>query len=471
MTRLFFKIAGLLLVTNLLVILTGYLLVKWLESERIIISPQAAPQVLAEKVVKAWEDNSIDKLTRSLGEHGTLVAILNEDRKVLFTMPQLRRMLENRSQRRFFPRNTERPFRRQGNDNSLRRGPRDPRRGGPRGPRRGGLQFTQTVSSAEGDLLSVVIRSRRNLRNLMPEPAWRAPAMLAAIVLGMLLASMAISYFVVKPIRSLRKTTQSLGQHDLSARVETSVADRKDAIGELGRDFNRMALRLDDSHKSQYQLLRDISHELRSPLARIQVASLLAEQKTGESSELKRIDQETVRLDGLIESILRLTRLNDMPNLNLESLDIAPLIEQIVRDAHYEYQNTQKKIEVNIGSLPQINADLENLSSALENILRNAMYYTDDPSIVTITAQCKGAMLELCIKDQGPGVPNEDLTRLFEPFFRSDTSRNEKTGSNGVGLAITRRIIELHQGKVWATNSPEGGLAVTMQLPIKQHPH
>jgi len=460
MTRLFFKIAGLLLLTNLLVMLTGYLVIKWLEKERVLISPQHAHQILAERVVESWENDSLDKLVGKLGRHGTFVAIVDENSNVLFAMPQLRRMLENRSQRRFFPRTPR---------NSARppRSPNNPDRRARRGPRRGNSQHTLSVNSSKGELLNVVIRSRHNLNNLVPKPAWREPALMAAIILGMLLASMAISYFIVKPVRSLRKTTQSLGQHDLSARVEPSVADRKDAIGELGRDFNRMAERLDDSYKSQHQLLRDVSHELRSPLARIQVASLLAEQKTGESSELKRIDQETLRLDGLIETILRLTRLNDMPNLKLESLDIAPLIEEIVQNAHYEYQKTQKKIEVDLGKPPIIRADFEHLSSALENILRNAMYYTNDPSAVTLTAQTRGEVLEIRIKDEGPGVPEEDLKRLFEPFFRSDSSRNEKTGSNGVGLAITSRIIELHQGKVWAINSPDGGLTVIVQLPIE----
>ena len=456
MTRLFLKIAGLLLITNLLVILIGYLIIQWLENERVLISPQHAPQILAERVVESWEDNSHEKFARKLREHGTFIAILDENRNTLFTVPQLRRWLESRGQNRLLRSSPEWRPRRLDNNNRRNRGL----------PRRGGLEFTQSVTTTNNELLSVVIRSRHNLRNLMPLPAWREPARIAAIILGILLASLAISYFIVKPIRSLRKTTLSLGQHDLSARVEPSVAERNDAIGELGRDFNRMAQRLDDSYKSQHQLLRDVSHELRSPLARIQVASLLAEQKTGESNELKRIDQETVRLDGLIETILRLSRLNDLPSLKLEPLDINPLIDEIVRDAHYEYQKTGKKIEVNWGQLPKINADFENLSSALENILRNAMYYTQDPSVVTITAHAKERILELSIHDQGPGVPEADLQRLFEPFFRSDTSRNEKTGSNGVGLAITQRIIELHKGKVWAINSPKGGLTVRVQLPI-----
>ena len=457
MTRLFLKIAGLLLVTNLLVILIGYLIIQWLESERVIISPSDAPQILAERVVKLWEEGELEKFSHTLQKHGTLIAIVNEDSKILFTAPQLRRRLEHRGINRQFQTNPERRLRKPKNSDRRNNGR----------PRRGGLEFTQSVVTDNGELLNVVIRTRRNLRNLTPLPAWREPAKIVAIILGMLLASMVISYFVVKPIRSLRKTALSLGQHDLSARVEPSVAERKDAIGELGRDFNRMAERLDDSYKSQHQLLRDVSHELRSPLARIQVASLLAEQKTGESNELKRIDQETVRLDGLIETILRLSRLNDMPSLKLESLDITPLINEIVRDVHYEYQNTSKKVEVDLGQLPPVKIDFENLSSALENILRNAMYYTKDPSTVTINARSIDNTLELSFLDQGPGVPEADLKRLFEPFFRSDTSRNEKTGSNGVGLAITRRIIELHEGKVWAINAPEGGLKVIVQLPIK----
>ena len=458
MARLFFKIAGLLLVTNLLVILLGYLVIQWLENERIIISPQHAPQILAEKVAAAWENKTHVELNRSLGKHGTHFAVLDENRNILYAPPSLRRWLDGRGHRRLLPRNTNQSFRPRDDANRRARRP----------PRRGGVQFTQTVTTQDETVLNVFIRSRNNLRNIMPVPAWRAPAMVSAIILGMLLASMLISYFVVKPVRSLRRTTQSLGQHDLSARVEVSVSERNDAIGELGRAFNNMAQRLDDSYQSQHQLLRDISHELRSPLARIQVASLLAEQKTGESSELKRIDQETLRLDGLIETILRLTRLNDMPNLKMELIDLNPLIDQIVRDACYEYQNTQKSIDVNIGELPKLCADFENLSSAIENILRNAMYYTKDHSAVTLSAKSTKTLLELSIKDDGPGVPESDLKRLFEPFFRSDTSRNEKTGSNGVGLAITRRIIELHNGKVWATNARSGGLEVTIQLPIDQ---
>lgn len=453
MTRLFFKIVGLLLITNLVVMASGYGLIKWLEHEKYLISPQAAPEVLAEQVVKAWESKKIKSYAESLNKHGTYFALLNENREVLHTMPALKRFIENRA--RLLARHkdhgsrSDRPFRRDGKKRE-----------------RPGVQFTQEVNTDEGKTYFVISRSRNPLHDFLPQPRWKRYTPWIAAVLGMLIASSLLSFYITRPIRSLRKTTQSLGERDLSARVEENVAERNDAIGELGRDFNRMAQRLDDTLRSQHQLLRDISHELRSPLARIQVAGTLAEQKTGSSSELERIDQETLRLDGLIETILRLTRLNDMPDLVFESLDLSVLIKEIVRDAQYEYQNTNKTIEVNLGDLPKINADYENLGSAIENIVRNAMYYTKDSGSVTICAEVANNALEIQIKDQGPGVPEEDLIRLFEPFFRSDVSRNEKTGSNGVGLAITHRIIELHNGKVWASNLPDAGLVVTVSLPL-----
>ena len=453
MTRLFLKILGLMLVTNLLVGAIGFGLVKWLEHERILISPQDAPKVLAERVVKAWENKEIDAYAKSLRKHGTYFALLNENSEVLYSMQELQSFVERRA--RLLLRDDKfRPKQDRGSRKNNRQG------------RRPGVQFTQEVSAENGEAFFVISRSSHPLRNYMPQRDWQRYSPWIALALGMLLASSLLSFYITRPIRSLRKTTQSLGQRDLSARVEANVSERKDAIGELGRDFDRMAQRLDDTLRSQHQLLRDISHELRSPLARIQVAGTLAEQKTGSSSELERIDQETQRLDGLIETILRLTRLNDMPDLLFEPLDLSVLINEVARNAQYEYQNTGKTVDISLGELPQITADYENLSSAIENIVRNAMYYTKEAGTVTITAQTVGNELEIRVRDQGSGVPEEDLTRLFEPFFRSDLSRNEKTGSNGVGLAITHRIIELHNGKVWAKNLPDEGLLMTIRLPL-----
>lgn len=453
MTRLFLKILGLFLVTHLVVIALGFGLIKWLEHERVLISPGAAPQVLAEQVVKAWQQNQINSLAKDLKKHGTYFALLDGNRELLYTMPELKRFVENRG--RVFARHHE--FK----PSSEGRPKKDNRRRS-----RPGFQFTLEVNSDDGATFYVISRSRHPLKNYLPRSRWQKYFPWLAGILGILIASSLLSFYITRPILSLRKTTQSLGQRDLSARVETKVVERQDAIGELGRDFNRMATRLDESLRSQHQLLRDISHELRSPLARIQIAGTLAEQKTGSSSELARIEQETQRLDRLIETILRLTRLNDMPDLVFEPLDLTDLINDIVHDARYEYQKTDKTIEINLGKLPDVNADYENLSSAIENIVRNAMHYTDDSSTVTVSARATPNALEIQITDQGPGVPEADLTRLFEPFFRSDISRNEKTGSNGVGLAITHRIIELHGGKVWASNSADGGLIITIHLPL-----
>jgi len=455
MTRLFLKIAGLLIITNLLIMLSAYFLVQWLEKEELIISPRQAPQILADRVMKEYQQGTIADYAKKLGDHGTSVALIDENRTVLFTMPNLRRYLNSQPRPLVL------------GDERWSRGERKEKTGEERKrPRRIGSQFTREVVTDDSKIYYVLIRSVHKDHSLMPQAPWkRLYAPIAAFVLAMLIGSSLISFFITSPIRSLRRTTQSFGLKDLSARVDPSVAERKDAIGELGRDFNRMASRLDDTLKSQHQLLRDVSHELRSPLARIQVASTLAEQKTGSSTELQRIDQETQRLDGLIEIILRLTRLNNTPELNFEPLELDELIDDVAQDARYEYQNTDKQVVVNLGALPTIQADYENLRSALDNIVRNAMYYTEDGSAVTISANANASGLEIIVRDHGPGVPEEHLKRLFEPFFRSDSSRNEKTGSNGVGLAITHRIIELHGGKVWAKNAENGGLVVTVQLP------
>jgi signal transduction histidine kinase len=457
MTRLFLKIAGLMVVVNLTLYLCGMGLKVWLENEKVIITPQLAPKVLAERVVDAWENDALDKYSDMLKEHGTSVALFNEDNIVLFTDTDLIRFIKRNSRRRFDQRRNNA----QEGDNDSRPRPLRKR------PPFAGMSFTQDVTSDSGALYTVMVRSKNSLQQLLPQPQLKRYASILIPLLALLLSSLIISYYITRPIRSLRRTTQSFGERDLSARVDLDVAERQDAIGELGRDFNSMAERLDDSSRSQHQLLRDVSHELRSPLARIQMANTLAEQKTGTSNELARIEQETLRLDSLIETILRLTRLNDIPELVFSPLNLSELLNEIVNDAKYEYQDTDKTISINVAKdLRTLNGDYDYLCSALENILRNAMYYTADPSTVTVTAQSIQNMMEIKFIDQGPGVPETDLKRLFEPFFRSDTSRNEKTGSNGVGLAITHRIIELHQGKVWAKNNANGGLSVTVQLPL-----
>ena len=144
------------------------------------------------------------------------------------------------------------------------------------------------------------------------------------------------------------------------------------------------------------------------------------------------------------------------------------MLEQIAQDARYEYQHSKKHIELHCDALPMVDADFDNLSGALENVIRNAMCYTQPSTTVVVRAHASNNELTVEIQDGGPGVPKEHLSRLFEPFFRSDNSRNENTGSNGVGLAITRRVIELHRGNVIARNAPEGGLIVTARLPVSQ---
>jgi signal transduction histidine kinase len=239
----------------------------------------------------------------------------------------------------------------------------------------------------------------------------------------------------------------------------------------LGREFDHMAARIQTLIDSQGRLLRDVSHELRSPLARMQVAAALAEERVGQDSseELARIQSEIQRLDALIDSLLTLTRLQSgASQLAMCDIDLGTMLEQIATDAAYEYSREGKRVQLEAALPVTISGDASALCSAFENVLRNALRYTAPNTDVTVQVKASGAKSStLCIQicDHGPGVPEADLTRLFDPFFRSDEARHETTGSHGIGLAIARAVIERHHGRIQARNRPENGLCITITLP------
>ena len=248
MTRLFLKITGLILLAFLLVLASGWLLRSWLEQENIIISPHRAPDVIADRVLKAWEDNRLTKLGNKLAQRRILIALTDEQDTLLYAVPNIRRILarENRSFRR----------------NSDNRPPR--RRSGHRI-----FNYSRDRETSSGEKLRVEIRSPHPRHRLLQHENadWMRESLLSALMLAMLIASLMISFFLTRPLRSVRRTMQTFGAQDFTDRVDDKVAGRRDAIGELGQGFNRMADRLEESQRSQQQLLRDISHELRSPLA------------------------------------------------------------------------------------------------------------------------------------------------------------------------------------------------------------
>ena len=244
-------------------------------------------------------------------------------------------------------------------------------------------------------------------------------------------------------------------------------------MGQLVRDFDSMAERLEESVNAQARLLNDISHELRSPLARLNVASALAHQRAGieARSALERIDLEADRLNDLIGGLLTIARLDSGSDARQKSpIALGEMIEEIVADADYEGQGRGCGAKSVIKEDCLVKGEPNLLHSAIENVVRNATRYTSEGTSAEVMLDrgqgSGGPEAVIRIADSGPGVPEDALDKLFRPFYRIDDARGRKTGGAGLGLAITERAVRLHGGTVKASNRPEGGLMVEIRLPL-----
>jgi len=241
----------------------------------------------------------------------------------------------------------------------------------------------------------------------------------------------------------------------------------------LGRDFDLMAGRIEELMTAQQHLLRDISHELRSPLARLNVALELARQRFGEEakSALNRIGQEAERLNDLIGQLLTLTQLETGGDrIARELVSLTHLIQAIAADAKFEAQTRQRTVRAVVDDEVTVQGSEEMLRRGIENVVRNAVRYTAENTQVDISVSRSlggsGDTAIIRIRDHGPGVPEDTLSKLFLPFYRVADSRDRQTGGTGIGLAITERAVRLHHGTVSAANAPDGGLIVTIVLPL-----
>lgn len=339
-----------------------------------------------------------------------------------------------------------------------------------------------------GDITPGVVRERRGLimyavpvpgegvyRLIMvfqpPHPAWHLftfPGLLVALLLSGLIC-LGLARYLVSPLQRLRGAVQALAAGDLAVRVGAPLIRRGDEIGSLGRDFDRMAERLQELIESQQRLLRDVSHELRSPLARLQAALGLARQRAGTQAagELDRIEREAERLEDLIGQTLSLTRLaSGMENRREERVDLTGLLRSVADDARFEAAQHERSVAEDLDDGLLVRGDPELLHRAIENVVRNAVRYTGAGSGVELTLRRDGADAWISVRDQGPGVEQRDLERLFDPFFRSGEARDRASGGYGLGLAIARRAVEFHGGGIRAANMPEGGLRVDIRLPL-----
>ena len=286
-----------------------------------------------------------------------------------------------------------------------------------------------------------------------------------------------LARYLTSPVVRLRAATQRLAAGDLTARAGVTTSRRRDEMAELVRDFDAMAGRLEALVKAQSRLLNDISHELRSPLARLNVALGLVRQRSGTEAQsaLDRIDLEANRLNELIGRLLTIARLEGgSDGLRSSAINLGELVEDVANDANFEAQSRNCHVQVEIAENFLVNGNAEVLHSAVENVVRNALRYTWEGTDVQVSLKsehaAEGEQAVLRVGDFGPGVPENSLDKLFQPFYRIDDARGRDTGGVGLGLAITERAVRLHGGTVRASNRPEGGLIVEIRLPLVSAP-
>lgn len=286
----------------------------------------------------------------------------------------------------------------------------------------------------------------------------------AVIVSGVVCLLMAWSF--AAPLKRMREATRRLKEGDLGARV--GFASRNDEIGDVVRDFDLMADRIQSLVQGQKQLLSDISHELRSPLARLGVALELAHRTAGSGAEshLARIETEAGRMNDLIGRLLTLGRDEHAEAAaNLVDFNLADIVRPIGEDAQYEAGRVRKRVELSGAAHALVHGDPVLAASAIDNVVRNAIRYTAPDTVVQIVVSQSSGFARVVVRDHGPGVPESELERIFLPFFRIDASRNRQSGGIGLGLSIARRSVGIMGGTITAANADGGGLRVTLTLP------
>jgi two-component system OmpR family sensor kinase len=275
-----------------------------------------------------------------------------------------------------------------------------------------------------------------------------------------------LAWYLVRPIRSLRWAFDAAAAGRLETRVSPLMGRRRDEIADLGRDFDRMAQQLQALVNAQRRLLHDVSHELRSPLARLQAAIGLARQSPATlEASLERIEREATRLDSMVGEVLTLARLESgTASQARERVDLAYIAASIAEDARFEAQSQNRDVRFSAsGDVPVIgSADL--LHRAIENVVRNAVKFTREGTTVEVRVQTSRTSAVLIVTDHGPGITPSELAKVFDPFYRGDAGQG--TSGFGLGLAIAQRAVDAHGGAIRAANVVGGGLQVEIELPL-----
>ncbi|HEY1495422.1 MAG TPA: ATP-binding protein [Candidatus Solibacter sp.] len=283
------------------------------------------------------------------------------------------------------------------------------------------------------------------------------------ILLAIALLCWILATNIASPLGGLARVVDRFGAGDLSVRVNST---RKDEIGEVGRAFDRMAERIATLLTAERRLLQDISHELRSPLARLSFAAELARTAENRDAAIDRLNREIARLTDLVGGLIQVTRVEGDPEAhNTEDLRLDGLLTEVVNDCRMEAEARGSKIALDAEPQLTLRGDREVLRRAIENVLRNSIRYNPSGSSIEVNLAATSDAARIAVRDYGPGVPEEVLPKIFQPFFRVDDSRDTATGGVGLGLAIASRAIGLHHGRLWAENVAPG-LKVWIEIPL-----
>jgi len=335
--------------------------------------------------------------------------------------------------------------------------------------RRGHIAVGRRLLLPNGEHTNLLVRARDihpPMHQHFTDNLW---AILGIMILISGLISFLLANFISKPIVLLRKATQKLANGDLSIRITPDLKKSQDESYLLAHDFDKMAQKLERTISSQKHLIQDISHELRSPVARLQLALELAQKKLNISDEqldIQRIKKETAQINSIINTLLNLPAYELDPQLALtDYVDVQEVLNSIIEDLNYAQPAKHIQLQSQLEQPVILNANQQLLCSAFENVLKNAQHYHDSNENIEVVIRHFNHTLEIRCMDLGPGIPEDKLQEIFKPFYRLDSARDRSSGGHGLGLAISKRAIELHQGHIRASARQDKGLCITISLP------
>ncbi len=280
--------------------------------------------------------------------------------------------------------------------------------------------------------------------------------------------SLLLAAYITMPLSRIRASARRVARGDLSAHVGDLKFGRSAEMLALAQEFDQMTARLRDLVEGQRRLIRDVSHEMRSPLSRLRVALELARaQVSGDAgTQLDRIEREAERLEEMIAQAIQLSRMETTTPSKVDNVALDLLIADVAGDAAFEAQARPCALHIAQSTPLAVRAETDLLTSAIENVVRNAVKYTSPDTTVSIRLDQVAAQARLRVRDCGPGVAEGDCVRIFEPYYRTDTARQRKSGGSGLGLAIAKRAVERQGGRIHAVNAEGGGLEVEILLPL-----